>query len=198
MVDRGEAPTFPYGSCDVTVTGAVELSYRSGGGSPNVASVYWMTDDELREYFAWKARNEARLQIAEDDIPLFVDQAMARNPRFTTLLIMCPSEQATVTLVPGVNTRYEDVPFHPGSYGIAPSTQPDEVVPGLFAAQTVVVVDDQVVLYVPTGAGALTVTTFDPERLAGEFTYDAKNGDSLITVHGVFDFRREPAPASQS
>lgn len=198
MSESGGSGDLSYGSCDITITGAVQHAYRSGGGAANVATVYWMTDDELRAYFTWKAREETKLQLGEEDIPLFVDQAMARNPRFTTLLIRCPSEHATITLVPGLGSRYEDVPFRPGTYSIAPSIEVDQTVPGLFVAQVVMAVGDRVVTYTPTGVGALQVTAFDTAHLAGDFSFEAQDGEATIVVDGVFDYQRQPVDVDGS
>ena len=186
---------YPNGRCDVTITGAAQHTFTTPGGSADVATVYWMTDDELREYFAWQAREEAKLQLAEEDVAFFVDQAMAKNPRFTPLLIRCPSAQATVTIVPGVGSRYEDVPFRPASYKIAPAFRVEDAVQGLFAAQTFVVMGSQVVKFVPTGYGALNVTVFDDVRLAGTFSFNAVAGDKTLVVNGRFDFRRPKSTA---
>ncbi|MEW5982511.1 MAG: hypothetical protein AB1806_09090 [Acidobacteriota bacterium] len=196
MSGPGPSPEFPFGSCDITISGAVETSYRSGGGPANVATVYWMTDDELRAYFAWRARAETKLGIAEEDVPFFVDQAMAKNPRFVTLLIKCPSPTATITLVPGLATRYEDVPFRPGSYKIAPSRLVDETLPGLFAAQPLIVRGERVVQFTPQGFGSLVVEAFDAEHIAGNFRFEALDGPAAITVEGAFHFRRRAVSAS--
>ena len=186
---------YPTGRCDVTMTGAAQHTFTTPGGSANVATVYWMTDDELRKYFAWQAREETKLQLAEEDVAFFVDQAMAKNPRFTPLLIRCPSVAATVTLVPGMGSRYEEVPFRPALYKIAPAFRVEDAVQGLFAAQTFVVMGSQVVKFVPTGYGALHVTAFDDVRLAGTFSFNAVAGDKALVVNGTFDFRRPTSTA---
>lgn len=178
---------FPYGRCDVKISGAVQAEYQSAGGPDYVHTVYWMTDEELRSYFAWKARNETKLGIEEEDVPLFVDQAMARNPRFVTLLIRCDTEGTSLTLVPGLGTRYEDVPFRPGSYTVAASSLVDETVPGLFAAQASIVVGDRVVHFASTG-GTLNVEAFDSAHLTGNFRFQAQEGTLAITVEGVFHY----------
>ncbi len=184
---------YPTGRCDVTITGAAQLTFTTPGGSANVASVYWMTDADLRKYFAWRAREEKHLQVSDEDVNFFVDQAMSKNPRFTPLLIRCPTEAATVTLAPGLGSRYEDVPFRPALYRIAPAFQVEEAVQGLFAAQTMIVVGQEVVKFTPKGYGSLSVTVFDEQRLAGVFSYTAEAATRTVQVSGRFDFRRPAA-----
>lgn len=189
---------YPTGRCDVTISGAVQLGFTTPGGPANVATVYWMTDDELRAYFAWRAREESKLQLAEEDVDFFVDQAMSKNPRYTPLLIRCPSADATVTLAPGIASRYEDVPFRPALYKIAPAFSVEDAVQGLFAAQTMIVVGQEVVKFTPTGYGTLSVSVFDENRMEGAFSYAAAAGPQTVTVSGKFDFRRPPAAALAS
>ncbi len=203
---KGEAPVasgpavsreFPNGRCDVTVSGAVQASFSTQGGPPNVASVYWMTDEELRRYFIWKAREETKEQVSEEDIGFYVDQAMSKNPRFTTMLVRCWTDGVTITVVPGMGSRYEDVPFKPGTYKIAPVSRVDEAVPGLFVAQTSAIVGKEVLWFVPNDYGTLDITAFDESRLAGEFSYTAAAGAKVLNVSAKFMFRRpRPAPAA--
>lgn len=184
---------YPTGRCDVTITGGAQLTFTTPGGPANVATVYWMTDAELRKYFAWRAREEKHLQVSEEDVNFFVDQAMSKNPRYTPLLIRCPSEAATVTLAPGMGSRYEDVPFRPAVYRIAPAFEVEDAVQGLFAAQTMIVVGQEVVKFTPKGYGSLSVTAFDEHRLAGVFTYTAEAAGRTVEVSARFDFRRPAA-----
>jgi hypothetical protein len=197
--DQADARSYPQGRCEVTVSGAVQKSFISPGGNAAVASVYWKTEQEMRRYFEWKARegDDSEL-VAEEDVPLVVDQAMARNPRFTTLLLTCSSPDTIITLVPGLGSRYEQVPFRPAVYTISPAFRVVDAVPGTFAAQTMIRMQEKgrATKFTPIGFGELALTAFDEVHVAGTFAYEAQAGQQKIQVKGTFDFRKPALPAA--
>jgi hypothetical protein len=123
---------------------------------------------------------------------------MARNPRFVTLFLMCDAEGAVVTLVPGLGSRYELVPFRPASYTIAPAMKVVDAIPGTFAAQAMLRMppSGKVERFQPTGFGKLIITDFDYAHVAGRFEFTAASGPKQIGVKGVFDYKRPPAAAT--
>jgi hypothetical protein len=188
----GVSTAAPGGSCQVSLTGgdtrAVTMVADNGG--TGLASVYWMTDERLRDYFQWRALELEKQNVAEEDVGFVVDQAMARNPRFPLLLVKCWGKDITVTLIPGRGSRYEQVPFRPAPYQIGPASNVEHAIPGYFAAQTAIIRAGAVVSFTPAGIGTLNVARFDAGGIAGTFAYDAEAGALKIRVQGTFDFKR--------
>jgi hypothetical protein len=187
-----KADPYPQGYCRITVAGAVtkdEVASNIANGT-GAATVYWMTDESLRSYFEWKFREVDKKAVAPEDVNFLVDQSMARNPRFTPLMIKCWAPAVSVSLVPGFGSRYENIPFRPASYTIAPASQVRQTIPGYFAAQTTMVDNGKGLDFTPVGHGQLIVTLFDDARVGGTFAYEAASGKLRVSVKGVFEFKR--------
>lgn len=189
-----QEPSFELGSCDVTISGARSLSYRTPGGWLAFTTDYWLTDAQTRELLAAEALEDE--MTAEDDVEWFVDQGMSRDPRYVPMAILCLGPDATVSLVPGSQSRYGDVPFRAHSYEIAPVTTAADAIAGNFAALVSVLEGGESVSYGVTEPGTLDVEVFHRSRIEGTFSFQAVRGEGAdaIQVAGRFNFRR-PGPA---
>jgi len=190
-----QALSFDLGSCDVTVTGARSLAYRTPGGALTFATDYWLTDVQMRELLEVEAREDE--MIAEDDVAWFVDLGMSRDPRAFPMAIFCSSQEASVSLVPGSQSRYADVPFRPKAYEIAPVSRADDAIAGNFAALVALMENGESVTYAVMEPGTLEIEVFHRSRIDGAFAFQAARaeGGDVVQVTGRFSFRR-PAPAT--
>jgi len=179
------------GSCDVTVTGAVSVSFSSEG-IHSFSSDYWFTEEEMRQALEETIRDD--VTIAPENVAWALDQALASDPRIIPLGVACVRPEGSITIVPGLGSQYRDVPFEPKEYEIAPVASPPEAVPGNFAAVVVLPVDGQDVQFVVSEPGVLRVETFHRSRVAGSFALKAAASERTIQVEGRFDIQRPVAP----
>jgi hypothetical protein len=177
-----EAPEVPVGTgeCAVRITGDEEAEFTSGGGSSAVGTDYWFADEEL-------AAAEEALGAA--------DQERAENePVFFTLLINCgfADDPASISLLPGGDSTYDDVPFGPKTYPIvAGGALGGSAEPGQFS---VLITFGGTRSFGVSEEGELRITKFDTSGIEGSFSFAAEEqfGESedppQIQVEGTFQF----------
>ena len=104
--DDGGAPAAGGGECTVDITGDETAQFTSGGGSAAVGTDYWFSEAEL----------EAALETLGGD----AEDREPNEPVFWTLIINCgfTEHPASISILPGADTTYDDVPFSPGTYTI--------------------------------------------------------------------------------
>lgn len=187
--------SFDLGSCDVTIAGARSVSYQTPGGPLTFASDYWLTDAQVRDLLEAEAALDE--MIAPEDVPRVVDLGMSRDPRYFPMAMFCLGPDAGVSLVPGSQSRYADVPFRSNAYEIAPVGRADEAIAGNFAALVSLFENGENVEYVVTEPGELIVEQFHRSRISGSFAFQAAgpDGTEAIDVSGRFEFRRPAMPA---
>jgi hypothetical protein len=180
------------GRCEVNVSGDENVSFSSGGGVAAVGSDYWYSEDELRK----SLRALARLGGAKSDaeIDREVDAAMKQDPRLTLLVVNCgsPGDKAggSLSLLPGNESRYADVPFGAKSYTIASG---GALGGNARAGEFNAVFSLKDGIWALDEPGKLEITRFDKTGIAGRFTFRASErfADGTprnVTVQGTFDF----------
>jgi len=184
---------FPSGTCTVTMTGALQLSF-SALPSPSVFHTdYWWSEARLRAALAAQAAQDR--DIASKDEAWWVDQRMANDPVFTPLLISCVGHEGGVTIVRGRGSQYADVPFAPRTYELSPGPGPDDAIRGHFAAMVYLFEGGTSQRWVVSKPGVLAVSEFDLTHISGTFSFVAVGtGKREIAVKGRFAFR---APAAR-
>jgi len=183
---------FPSGTCAVTITGALQLSF-SALPSPSVFHTdYWWSEATLRAAFAAQAAQDR--DVAPQDEAWWVDQKMATDPIVSPLLISCVAREGGVTIVPGRASQYADVPFAPRAYELSPGPGPEDVIKGHFAAMVYLFEGGTSQRWVVSKPGVLTISEFDLEHISGTFSFVAIGaGKREIAVKGAFAFRKPSA-----
>jgi hypothetical protein len=180
------------GSCEVKVSGDEDVSFSSGGGIAAVGSDYWYSDEELRTSLRMMARLGGGKNDAELDRE--VDAAMKQDPRLTLLVLNCglgtDESGGSVSLLPGNESRYADVPFGPKTYTIAKG--------GIFGGgagkgefSALFSLKDGV--WALDEPGTLEITRFDKSGIAGRFSFKASERfaggtPKKVAVQGTFNF----------
>ncbi len=177
------------GECDVKVTGDVQLSWKSDGGSDAVGSDYWLSDDDLRQALGFMASATGDAKKEE------VDEAMKKDPRFFIIILNCipaDSQKGSLTLLPSNEAKYADIPFKSGEYvvsegGVLGGTDD----PRAFGA--LLTTGDESLWQVSEN-GTLKITKWDSSGIAGNFNFKVEEGfvasgtPKTATVEGKFDF----------
>lgn len=158
-----------FGSCKVSVTGAVTKTFEAPGGMSALGSDYFMSDDELRKALAVLSGPDG------------VDEAMKKDPRIYTLIVNCVTKGLNLNFLPGKGTTYADVPFGPKRYAITSGRED-----GKGKMRVMLLVDDQ--SYSPAPGGFLEVTKLDETGLAGTFQFEATGAPGKIQVSGTIDY----------
>ena len=177
--DGGGAPPVNAGGgeCTVEIGGDETAEFTSQGGSGAVGTDYWFTDEEL----------DAAIEALGGDT-----EREPNEPVFWTLIINCgfAENPASISLLPGAETTYDDVPFSPGTYPIvAGGALGGEAGPGEFS----VLMTYGERSFQVTEAGELDITRFDTSGIEGTFSFGAAEafveGDPPeIDVRGAFNF----------
>lgn len=184
--DTGKGP----GSCEMKVSGDVTKTVTSGGGSGAVGADYWMTDDEMRT--ALKAIAQIFDKKSDAELEREVAASMKEDPRLVLLIINCGSAggaDGSLSLMPGADSKYANVPFGPKSYTIAKGgLLGGDAKAGEFTAMFSL--GDG--LYGIDEPGELKITKFDKTGIAGSFSFKASerlsNTNKKVTVQGTFDY----------
>ncbi|MBA4179171.1 MAG: hypothetical protein C0506_01145 [Anaerolinea sp.] len=168
------------GSCEVNVNGDVTASWKGRGGASAVGSDYWFGDEEMKKILgSLKSAGET------------VDEAMKKDPRLYILIVNClPSGTGgnnALSLIPGGDSKYKDIPFKAGEYVIAKPDAQDQ--PGEFSVMLTV----GEVFFSVTEPGKLTIAKFDQTGIAGSFSFKGEEafGEGAakkVNVDGKFDF----------
>jgi hypothetical protein len=159
-----------FGSCKVSVTGAVTKTVEAPGGMSALGSDHFMSDEEMRKALAVLSGADG------------IDEAMKKDPRIYTLIVNCVADGVSVNFLPGNGSQYADVPFGPKRYDIKS---------GFGAAKgkmsVMMSIDGQ--LYSAAPGGFLDVTKLDKTGLAGTFSFAANGTAGKIEVSGTIDYR---------
>lgn len=177
------------GSCEVRVTGGVQLTFSGKGGSQAAASDHWMSRDERRQMFeklyARAEKDPARRKAG-------VEQQMGPDGLMSgPLTLHCISAEgpmaASFSIFSGKNT-VETIPFKPGTYTLVTlEEKPGELGVSLRLKG---------INYKLSAPGVLEVTRFDGRGIAGTFKFTAQTNASdnrakavmrNIQVSGSFD-----------
>jgi hypothetical protein len=181
------------GSCDVTITGNQNIKYTAPGGPSAAGSDYWSTPDELRTALRQLTR-AARGNISDAEVEREVNEAMQRDPRLFVLIVNCVSAGNSISLLPGGNAKYADVPFAPKRYVIGAG---GPLGAGAKTGEFAVLMTLQGVTYQVEEAGTLNITKFDASGIAGTFSFkaaefqfgNAGGAAKKVTVDARFDYK---------
>lgn len=186
------AELFPSGTCSVTISGALQLSFNADPTPSSFHTDYWYSEAKLRGLLAAEAADDE--DVGEQDEAWHVDQRMSQNPVYTPLLITCIGRGVSVALAPGARSEYADVPFAPHAYEVSPGTGPEDAIRGHFWASVHVNQGGILSKFVVSKPGVLAVIEFDHDHIAGTFSFVAIGaGKNEISVQGRFAYRRPVA-----
>ncbi len=110
------APDASAGFCEVTISGDVTDTIKSGGGPQAVGTDYWMAPEDLEG--AVRSMVNVTAPKGEDREKAF-QEAMTKDPKLFILLVNCIGEKSSLTIGPAQGSKYADVPFGPGKYKFA-------------------------------------------------------------------------------
>ncbi len=162
-----------YGSCKVSVTGAVTKTFEAPGSMSALGSDYFMNDEEMRKALTVLSGADG------------VEEAMKQDPRIYTLLVNCVADGLNLNFVPGKGSTYADVPFGPKRYEIKTGRED-----GKGKMMVMLSIDGQ--LYSPAPGGSFEVTKLDKTGLAGTFSFEATGmvgTAGKIQVSGTVDYK---------
>jgi hypothetical protein len=143
-----------------------------------------LTEEQLRKSFAIITGVGRERTPAEEKRE--VDEAMAKDPRFSALAMVCGTSNESIILT--ANGKYADVPFEPRSYPVL-NTE-DKNAAGYFHLMFRVGND----AYEVDGEGKVDLQKFDLSGARGSFSFKARprfgdtSDDKLIEVKGTFDY----------
>jgi hypothetical protein len=172
------------GRCKIDVTGDVTASkqlvrHAVTDTKVSVGTDYWMSDDEL------KTALRVMIGLGDDkgvDKDAKVAEAMKQDPRLFLFIMSCGDGDVTMSVLPGKDSRYADIPRAPKKYVVTRDAGPGQL---------------DVMLSVGDGhfgvkaPGTLEVTRFDSSRIEGTFAFegDERYGKKRsIKVAGSFEF----------
>jgi hypothetical protein len=187
-------PTDPSaGSCDVSITGGENIKYTAVGGPSAAGSDYWMTADELRTGLRQLARI-SRSNATDAEIERDVNVAMQQDPRLFILIVNCVSGGNSISVLPGGDSKYADVPFAPKRYVIGAG---GPLGGGNKNGEFSVLMVLQGTNYKVDEPGTLNITKFDATGIAGTFTFKASEflfgntgaAAKKVTVDAKFDYK---------
>jgi len=172
------------GRCKIEVTGDVTASAQPVRHAVTDSKVsfgtdYWMSDDELRTAL------RVMIGLGDDtgvDKDAKVAEAMKQDPRLFVFLMNCGDGDVTMSVLPGNDSRYADIPRSPKKYVVTRDAGAGEF---------------SVMLRVGDGhfgvkaPGTLEVTRFDSSRIEGTFAFEADERygkKRSVKVAGSFEF----------
>ena len=118
---------------------------------------------------------------------------MKKDPRVFLLILNCTSSEGggknSISILPGNDSKYKDVPFQPGEYTIPVQGALGANKAGEFG----VLLSAGDKSFKVTEAGKLKITKFDKTGIAGTFSYKgqdafAEGTPKKVAVEGKFDF----------
>jgi hypothetical protein len=172
------------GRCKIDVTGDITAStepvrHAVSDTKVSVATDYWLTDDEL------KTALRVIAGLGDDkgvDRDAKVAEAMRKDPRLFVFMMSCGDDDVTLSVLPGNDSRYADIPRAPKKYVVARNARAGEL--GVMLS----VGDGYFGVKAP---GTLEVTRFDSSRLEGTFAFEAEERHGKkrnVKVAGSFEF----------
>lgn len=145
--------SFALGTCEVTISGGVTATIKSGGGGAAVNSEYWLSDSERLQLAVAVGQVEATVQA----------KMAAREFVLYPLILNCGDSKTNVQFLASAS-RQEQFPFGPGKYAIAAGDPEAAVQDGEFAVSVLV----NGAAFRSNG-GQFEVTRFDRSGVAGTF-----------------------------
>jgi hypothetical protein len=172
------------GRCKIDVSGdmtaSAEVVRRAVTDTKvSFATDYWLSDDEL------KTAMRVMVGLGDDkgvDKDAKVAEAMKKDPRLFVFIMNCGGEDVSLSVLPGKDSRYADIPREPKKYVVTKGAKAGQFSAMLNVGDAYFSVKEQ---------GALEVTRFDSSRLEGTFAFDAEEGhgkNRTVKVAGTFAF----------
>jgi hypothetical protein len=172
------------GRCKIDVTGditasAVTVRRSVTDSKVGFATDHWLSDDELRTGL------RVMIGLGDDkgvDKEAKVAEAMKQDPRLFVFLMNCGGDDVTMSVLPGKDSRYADIPRAPKKY---------VVTKGAGAGQMGVMLSVRDAHFGVKAPGTLEVTRFDSSRIEGTFAFEAEEryGEKRnVKVAGSFEF----------
>ena len=172
------------GRCKIDVTGDLTASAEAVRRTANDTKVsfgtdYWLSDDEL------KTAMRVMVGLGDDkgvDKDAKVAEAMKKDPRLFVFIMNCGAGDVSLSVLPGKDSRYADIPREPKKYVVTKGAKAGQFSAILSVGDAYFSVKEQ---------GALEVTRFDSSRLEGTFAFDAEEGHGkkrTVKVAGTFAF----------
>lgn len=160
---------FTLGTCEVTISGGVSATIKTGGGPSSINSEYWLSDSE-----------RLQLAVAVGDTQAAVQEKIAAGQFvLTPLLLTCGDTRTNVQLL-ATARRQDQLPFGAGSYRIAAGERLAAVTEGEFAAS--VVLSGKAYR---SGGGTLDITRFDRSGITGSFRLEIDDGGAAGAARGT-------------
>ncbi|WP_342378936.1 hypothetical protein NVS55_05965 [Myxococcus stipitatus] len=156
------------GSCEVRVTGGVQLAFTGKGGTQAAASDHWMSREERRQMFE---KLYARVEKDPARRKLGVEQQMGPDGLMSgPLTVHCITAAgpmaASFSIFAGPRNTLESVPFKPGTYPLVSlEEKPGELGVSLRLKG---------INYKLSSPGVLVLTRFDGGGVAGTFQFTAR------------------------
>jgi hypothetical protein len=171
------------GRCKIDVTGDVTASAESvrhglTDAKVSFGSDHWMTDDEL------KTAMRVMVNMGDEggDKDAKVAEAMKKDPRLFLFILNCGAEKLSLSLIPGNDSKYADVPKAPKKYVITSDAKAGEF-------NVMLQVGDA--YFGVKSPGTLDITRFDSSKLEGTFAFDGEErfgSKRSVKVAGSFAF----------
>ncbi len=172
------------GRCKIEVTGDVTASaepvrHAATDTKVTFGTDYWLTDDEL------KTALRVMIGIGADkgvDKDAKVAEAMKQDPRLFVFIMSCGDDDVTMSVLPGNDSRYADIPRAPKKYVVTRDARAGELIVMLSVGDG---------HFGVKGPGTLEVTRFDSSRIEGTFAFEAdeRHGKKRsVKVAGSFEF----------
>ena len=172
------------GRCKIEVTGDVTASAEpvrrsATDGKVSFGTDHWLTEDELRTALRVMAGLGDDKGVNRE---AKVAEGMKQDPRLFVFIMSCGDNDVTMSVFPGKDSRYADIPRAPKKYVVTRDAKAGElsvmlsVGDGHFGVKT---------------PGTLEVTRFDSSRIEGTFAFEAdeRHGKKRsVKVAGSFEF----------
>jgi hypothetical protein len=172
------------GRCQIDVTGDLTASASPVRRAVTDTKIsfgtdYWMTEDELR--------TALRVMVGlgdkdGGDKDAKVAEAMKNDPRLFVFIMNCGDDNVSLSVLPGKDSRYADIPREPKKYVITR---------GAKAGQFTVMLSVGDAYFSVKEPGTLEVTRFDSSKLEGNFAFEGEEGHGKkrsVKVAGTFAF----------
>jgi hypothetical protein len=172
------------GRCKIEVTGDVTASAEPVRHAVTDTKVtfgtdYWLSDDELETALRVMAGLGDDKGVDKD---AKVAEAMKQDPRLFVFIMSCGDDDVTMSVFPGQDSRYADIPRAPKKYVVTRDAKAGEL------SVMLSVGDGHFGVKAP---GTLEVTRFDSSRIEGTFAFEAEERygkKRSVKVGGSFEF----------
>jgi hypothetical protein len=194
--DKAAPSNEPQSRCEIKVTGDLQVDVlgqkarsdrRPDMDAPMAATDHWLTDEELRSGLTSMIKVADGKKTSEADIAAEVDKLMkTKDPRFMVFMLSCAGKNGSVSINPGKEAKYANVPYGPKAYRLVDwkDSTPDDM-----TASTVHFKSGADNVYFDISEpGTFELKTFDENGVTGTFAFKAASRDGKkIEVAGSFD-----------